>query len=204
MITNNPFPFSVFLGPQLLNLGYNNDDDEDNKEALLMFRANEEQVEDFLKTPKGDWFKGKLTQHDLSEAIARINDVLNLVPEEFVVEDRRRFIASYFGHFMSMHREMKFSGGVIHRLLLRELDHIGPTDEIRILLGNHVVRFSKWRMTYINGTFLEQDEISLEESRVVFRLGEFKEAYDAVKLCLIYMLNWILMRMNERFNIPVW
>ncbi|KAK2646743.1 hypothetical protein Ddye_021938 [Dipteronia dyeriana] len=127
---------------------------------------------------------------------------------------------------MSMHWEMKFSNGVIHQPLLRELDHNGPTDKMHFLLGNHVVRFSKVEFYLITGLHfgvvpdtslyaaVENDihqqyvpranEVSLEELRVVFRLGEFKEVYDVVKLCLIYMLNWILMRVNERFKISVW
>ncbi|KAK2638064.1 hypothetical protein Ddye_025859 [Dipteronia dyeriana] len=80
-------------------------------------------LKELLKTPEGDWFKGKLTRHDHFEALARIDDALNQVPEEFVVEDRRLFMASCFGHFMSMHRDLKFPGGVIHQMLLRELDH---------------------------------------------------------------------------------
>ncbi|KAK2642434.1 hypothetical protein Ddye_024197 [Dipteronia dyeriana] len=134
-------------------------------------------------------------------------------------------MVSCFGYFMSMHREMKFSGGVIHRLLLRELDHGRPTKEMRFLLGNQVVRFSKvefyriirLRFEVVPDTglyavmendihqryFPRADEISLEELRVVLTLREFQEAYDAVKLCLIYMLNWILMGVDERFKIPI-
>ncbi|KAK2637918.1 hypothetical protein Ddye_025713 [Dipteronia dyeriana] len=182
-------------------------------------------LKDFLKTPEGDWFKGKLTRHDNFEALARIDDALNWVPEDFAIEDRRWFMASCFGHFMSMHREMKFSGGVIHRLLLWELDHDGPTDEMRFLLGNHVVRFSKVKFYLIIGLcfgvvphmnlyvavengiyqwyFPRADEVSLEALRVVLTLEKFQEAYDAVKLCLMYMLNWILMGVDGRFKIPV-
>ncbi|KAK2640373.1 hypothetical protein Ddye_028168 [Dipteronia dyeriana] len=106
-------------------------------------------MKEMLKTAEGDWFKGKLTRHDHFEAIARIDDALNRVPEEFVVQDRRRFMASCFGHFMSMHRELKFSGGVIHQLLLWDLDNDEPTDEIQFLLGNHVVRFLKVEFSII-------------------------------------------------------
>ncbi|KAK2652402.1 hypothetical protein Ddye_012258 [Dipteronia dyeriana] len=120
---------------------------------------------------------------------------------------------------MSMHREMRFSGGVIHRMLLRELDHDWPTDEIRFLLGNHAVMFSKVEFCLVTGLhfgvvldtslyvavendihqqyFPRADEVSLEELRVVLTLGEFQEAYDVAKLCLIYMLNWILMGVDE-------
>ncbi|KAK2658587.1 hypothetical protein Ddye_005120 [Dipteronia dyeriana] len=88
-----------------------------------------------------------------------------------------------------MNREIKFLGGIIHRLLLRELHHNDPTDEIQFMLGNNSVRFSK---------------VPLEEIRDVVTVVEFGEAYDAVKLCLIYMLNWILMGVDKRFKIPVW
>ncbi|KAK2655185.1 hypothetical protein Ddye_008237 [Dipteronia dyeriana] len=127
---------------------------------------------------------------------------------------------------MSMHWELKFSGGVIHQLLLRELDHDGATDEMQFLLGNHVVRFSKVEFSLITGLrfgvvsdpsmfvavendihqrhFPAHDKVSLDDLRVVLTCGEFEQAYDAVKLCFIYMLNWILIGVDERLKIPVW
>ncbi|KAK2657894.1 hypothetical protein Ddye_010946 [Dipteronia dyeriana] len=135
-------------------------------------------------------------------------------------------MASCFGHFMSMHRRMKFSGAVIHRLLLRELHHNWPTNEMWFLLGNHLVRCSKVEFCFItrlrfrvvpdtclyaaveNGIhpryFSGVDEVSFEELRVVLTLEKFQQAYNVVKLYLIYMLNWILMGLDERFKIPVW
>ncbi|KAK2658566.1 hypothetical protein Ddye_005099 [Dipteronia dyeriana] len=117
-------------------------------------------------------------------------------------------------------------GGVIHRLLLREVYHYGPTDEMQFMLGNQSVSFSKVEFCLITGLrfgvvpdrtkyaevengihqryFPRVDEVSLEEIRGVVTVEEFGEAYDVVKLCLIYMLNWILMGVDERFNIPVW
>ncbi|KAK2662635.1 hypothetical protein Ddye_001209 [Dipteronia dyeriana] len=161
-------------------------------------------LKDFLKTPEGDWLKGKLTRQYHFEALALIDDALNRVSEDFAVEDRYRFMAACFGHFMSMHREMKFSCGVIHRPLLWELDHDGRTDEMRFLLGNQVVRFSKVEFYLITGLcfgvvpdtglyaakengihqryFPGADEVSLEELRVVLTLREFQEAYDVVML----------------------
>ncbi|KAK2648927.1 hypothetical protein Ddye_016416, partial [Dipteronia dyeriana] len=174
----------------------------------------------------GRLVQGKIDRHDHFEALACIDDALNRVPEEFVIEDRRRFMASCFRHSMSMHRELKFSGGVIHQLLLRELDHDRPTDEMLFLLGNYVVRFSKVEFSLTTGLrfgvvpntsmyvavengihqryFPIHDEISLDDLRVVLTRGQFQQAYDAVKLCLIYVLYWILMRVDERLKIPVW
>ncbi|KAK2656046.1 hypothetical protein Ddye_009098 [Dipteronia dyeriana] len=167
------------------------------REVFSMNREMTSSMKEMLKTAEGDWFK-----------------------------DRHRFMAFCFGHFMSMHRELKFYSGVIHQLLLRELDQDGPTDEMRFLLGNHVVRFSKVEFSLITGLRFEvvpdtsmyvavkngiheryfpaHDEVSLDDLRVVLTQGEFEKAYDAVKLCLIYMLNWILMGVDERLKIPVW
>ncbi|KAK2649470.1 hypothetical protein Ddye_016959 [Dipteronia dyeriana] len=100
-------------------------------------------LKDFLKIPEGDWYEGKLTRHDHFDALDCIDDTLNRVPKDFVVEDQRRFMASYFGYFMSMHQRMKFSGVIIHQLLLREFHYNGSTDEMRFLLENHLVRFLK-------------------------------------------------------------
>ncbi|KAK2659020.1 hypothetical protein Ddye_005553 [Dipteronia dyeriana] len=125
-----------------------------------------------------------------------------------------------------MHREIKFSGGVVHYLLLRELHHTIPTDDMQFMLGNKLMRFSKVKFYLITGLrfgvvpgtsvyvevdngihqsyFPRADEVSLKEMRVFLTLGEFQKAYDAVKLCLIYMLNWILIEVDERFKILVW
>ncbi|KAK2648370.1 hypothetical protein Ddye_015859 [Dipteronia dyeriana] len=148
-----------------------------------------------LKTPEGDWYR-KLTRHNHFDAIDRIDDALNRVPEDFIVEGRRRFMASCFGHFMSMHRRIKFSGAVIHRLLLRELHYNRLTIEMRFLSRNHLVRFSKVEFYLItelrfgvvpdtslyaaveNGIhqwyFSGANEVSFEELRVVLTLKEFQ------------------------------
>ncbi|KAK2657807.1 hypothetical protein Ddye_010859 [Dipteronia dyeriana] len=121
-----------------------------------------------------------------------------------------------------MQRPMKFSGGIIHQLLLREVHHNGPSNEMRFIIGIHEVRFSKVEFGLItrlrfgvlpdtsryvsveNGLhhqyFGGKDEISSLELRDVLRRGEFQQAYDSVKLCLIYMLNWILMGLDESEN----
>ncbi|KAK2647624.1 hypothetical protein Ddye_015113 [Dipteronia dyeriana] len=97
---------------------------------------------------------------------------------------------------------------------------------MRIMIGTHEVRFSKVEFRLIIGLrfgvlpdtsrfvsvdnglhhryFGDKDEISSLELRDVMRRGEFLQAYDSVKLCLIYMLNWILMELDKRVKIPIW
>ncbi|KAK3221866.1 hypothetical protein Dsin_008891 [Dipteronia sinensis] len=121
---------------------------------------------------------------------------------------------------------MKFSAGIVHRLLMRELHHDGPDDEMRFMLGHHSVRFSKVDFYLItrlkfrvipntarnamvaNGIhqwyFGDLDEVDYEQLRAVLWIGVFEKQYNAVKLCLLYMLNWILMGLDEREKILVW
>ncbi|KAK2658918.1 hypothetical protein Ddye_005451 [Dipteronia dyeriana] len=98
----------------------------------------------------------------------------------------RRFMASCYGHFLTMSREMNFSGVLRFGVV--------PDTTKYAIVENGI------HQQYFHGA----DEVSLEEIKGVVTVVEFGEAYDAVKLCLIYMLNWILMGVDERFNIPVW
>ncbi|KAK3222022.1 hypothetical protein Dsin_009047 [Dipteronia sinensis] len=184
------------------------------------------QLKDFLKTPVGEWYDAKITRHDHFNDLKDIDDALNIIPEDLAIEDRRRYTESCFGHFLLMHREMQFSAGIVHRLLLCELHHDGPEDEMRFMLGHHSVRFSKVEFCLITGLkfgvipdtttyqtvpngiheryFEGRENVEYEHLRAVLRHGIFDQQYDAVKLCLLYMLNWILMGVDEREKVPVW
>ncbi|KAI9153232.1 hypothetical protein LWI28_008099 [Acer negundo] len=151
------------------------------------------QLKDSLKTPEEERYSGKITRHDHFDDLTDIDNALNKVPEHLAIEERRRYTESCFGHLLRMDRGMKFSAGIVHRLLIRELHHDGPEDEMRFLLGRHSVRFSKVEFCLITG----------------LKFGELPntstyDMYDAVKLCLLYMLNWILMGLDEREKVPVW
>ncbi|KAK2648828.1 hypothetical protein Ddye_016317 [Dipteronia dyeriana] len=183
-------------------------------------------LKELLNTPEEEWYKGKLTRHNHFDSLSRFDDKLNQVPVEFTVEDRRRFMVSCFRYFMTMHRQLKFSGGVIYQMLLREVHNEGQSNEIWFMLGIHDVRFSKVEFYLIIGLWLEEvpditryasmdngkhqryfagmDEILFEELRVVVNLDGFQQAYDSVKLCLLYMLKWIIMCLDERVKTPVW
>ncbi|KAK2654908.1 hypothetical protein Ddye_007960 [Dipteronia dyeriana] len=183
-------------------------------------------LKEMLKTPAEEWYEGKVTCHDHFDVIGVINDALYLVPTEIAIVDRRRFMTSYFEHFMTMHRRMKFSVGVIHRLLLREVHHIEPSNKMHFMLGNQDVRFSKVEFCLITGLrfkdaqdtsqytivdngiqqkiyFGGRNEISSWELNYVLSQDQLHQAYDSVKLCLPYMLNWILMGLDERVKIQV-
>ncbi|KAI9156833.1 hypothetical protein LWI28_012845 [Acer negundo] len=96
---------------------------------------------------------------------------------------------------------------------------------MRFLLGKHLIRFSKVEFCLITGLKFEVipdramydmvengilelcfqgKDIEFELLRAVLQIGIFVEQYDAVKLCLLFMLNWILMEVEEQDKVPVW
>ncbi|KAK3193070.1 hypothetical protein Dsin_024380 [Dipteronia sinensis] len=125
-----------------------------------------------------------------------------------------------------MDRGKKFLASIVHRLLLHELHHDGPEDEMRFMLGPHSVRFSKVEFCPITRlkfgvipdtrryemvqTGIHQRyfggvaDMDYEHLRAVLRIGIFEQQYDVMKLCLLYMLNKILMGLDEREKVPLW
>ncbi|KAK2659536.1 hypothetical protein Ddye_006069 [Dipteronia dyeriana] len=88
-----------------------------------------------------------------------------------------------------MHRQMNFSGGVIHWLLMRELHHDGPTDDMRFMLGNHSVRFmlGNHSVRFSNVEFCLITGLRFRVITDMIILIEFQQPYDAEKLCLYYV-----------------
>ncbi|KAK3229373.1 hypothetical protein Dsin_001254 [Dipteronia sinensis] len=121
---------------------------------------------------------------------------------------------------------LKFSGTIVHSLLLREIHHDGSPDEMRFLLGNVSVRFSKIEFCLITGLkfgvvpdtteYLEvengihqrcfggRNEIKFEEVKERVQQGEWTEEFDVVKLCLLLLLHVFLIGADERGSVPIW
>ncbi|KAL5789338.1 hypothetical protein ACOSQ2_004226 [Xanthoceras sorbifolium] len=85
------------------------------------------------KTPKDCHFDGILTQRCHINTLGIIDNALSNIDDGG--ELKERFARSCFGHFLRMDRDMSFSGVLVHELLVREIWHNGPRDEIRFRLG---------------------------------------------------------------------
>ena len=146
-----------------------------------------------------------------------------------VVENRAEVRQSYqqsrFGHWQRIQLGMAFSGGVVHWMLLRELHHDEPSDEMRFMLGPHSVRFSKVEFCLITGLkfraildtdlyedvpngihhkyFHGREEVTFIELEAKIEQGQWEQPLDAVKLCLLYMLNCVLIGAEERKCVPI-
>ncbi|KAI9159921.1 hypothetical protein LWI28_003283 [Acer negundo] len=114
-----------------------------------------------------------------------IDNALNKVPEHLAVEERRRYTESKaFGLFS------KVEFCLITGLKFGELPDTSTYDTVEN--GIH--------QRYFDGRY----KVEYAELKAVLRIDIFSEQYDAVKLCLLYMLNWILMGLDEREKVPVW
>ncbi|KAK2655508.1 hypothetical protein Ddye_008560, partial [Dipteronia dyeriana] len=80
-----------------------------------------------------------------------IDDAINQVRVEWADEDQRQLRASCLRHLLTMQQPVKFSGGIIHQLLLREVHHNGPSDERWFMKGSYEGRFSKVEFGLITG-----------------------------------------------------
>ncbi|KAK3225504.1 hypothetical protein Dsin_005366 [Dipteronia sinensis] len=96
-----------------------------------------------------------------------------------------------------MHWEIKFSAGIVHRLLLLERHHDRPDDEMRFMVGHHSIWFSKVEFCLITGLkfrvipdkmryemvhngiyeryFGGREEVEYEQLRAVLRIGIFEQ-----------------------------
>ncbi|KAL5760688.1 hypothetical protein ACOSQ2_019526 [Xanthoceras sorbifolium] len=154
----------------------------------------------------------------IDDALSRINDGGEMIGE---------FVRSCFGHFLRMDRNMLFFGVLAHELLLREIWHYGPRDEMRFRLGQHTVRFSWVEFCLITGlkfgqvlnTSVYVDVLGGIHSRIFERRADVKVKdvkdrlelghhaaipQNTLKISLILMLQNFLYDSDDKTSIPVW
>ncbi|KAK3222973.1 hypothetical protein Dsin_009998 [Dipteronia sinensis] len=125
-----------------------------------------------------------------------------------------------------MQRGMAFSGGVVHHLLLHKLHPDRPTDEVRFMLGMQSVRFSRVEFCLITGLkfrpipdmtlyvdvtngihqryFSGRDLVRFTKLQARIQHERWQGQFDAVKLCLLLIVNCVLTGFDERDFIPIW
>lgn len=140
-------------------------------------------------------------------------------------EEMRRFRGSCFGHFMGMDRNMSFSATLVTSILLREIRHSGPKDEMRFIMGTQVMTLSRREFCLITGLkfgahpcikykppkdgvlrryFPQKDDMNHDDVRAIVAAGNFERPYDAVKLCLILLLRAFIWGSDRRTPVPIW
>ncbi|KAL5787553.1 hypothetical protein ACOSP7_004502 [Xanthoceras sorbifolium] len=114
---------------------------------------------------------------------------------------------------------MIFSGVLADELLLREIWHDGPRDEMRFRLGQHTVRFSRVKFCLITGLkfghipdmsayvdvlqgihskcFGRRTDVKVKDVKNRLEQGDYVIPQDALKLSLILMLHNFLYGSDE-------
>ncbi|KAH7557248.1 hypothetical protein JRO89_XS11G0085400 [Xanthoceras sorbifolium] len=90
-----------------------------------------------FKTPEDCHFNAIVTQRNHISALSMIDMALSNLDDRG--QQKEKFLQSCFCHFMRMQCDMKFSGLLAYELLLREIWHNGPRDEMRFRLGQHTM-----------------------------------------------------------------
>ncbi|KAK3224546.1 hypothetical protein Dsin_011571 [Dipteronia sinensis] len=147
-------------------------------------RKMRNQLKDLIKTIVGEWYEGKITQLDHYDDHRDIDIALNRLHHDGSADEMR---------FMLDHQSIRFSK--VEFCLITELKFGVIPDTARYDMVENGIH-----QRYFGGL----DEVDYEQLRPVLRIGVFEQQYDAVKLCLLYMMNWILMGLDEREKIPVW
>ncbi|KAK3183168.1 hypothetical protein Dsin_030454 [Dipteronia sinensis] len=109
---------------------------------------------------------------------------------------------------------------------LCELDHEGPNDEMRFMLGTNSVQISRVEFCLITGLkfgaipdtalyedvpnsiyqryFGGRDAVTFTKHQARIEQGQWQQQFDAVELCLLLMVNCVLTGLKERYCIPIW
>lgn len=179
-----------------------------------------------LRIPQDKWYVNKIsvTPHNKIETIAAVEDALTKLDDAGV--ELERFRRSSFGHFLEMFRGFSFSGQIVHRLLLREIHHDGPADEMHFLFGAHDCRFGKEEFCLITGLqfgaipevdqydhvdggihtryFDDAGRVDFEAVLAILRDGAFTQPFDCLKICFLAIVNIWLRGPDDRREIPLW
>ncbi|KAL5811965.1 hypothetical protein ACOSQ3_026915 [Xanthoceras sorbifolium] len=127
---------------------------------------------------------------------------------------------------MWMHRDMTFSDVLVHELLLREIGHDSPRDEMKFRLGRLKVLLSTVEFCLITGLkfgelldtsqygevvdgihhkyFNLRDDMPIDNMKDALELGRFGSPNDALKLSLILILHRFLYNSDNHDMLLVW
>jgi len=81
------------------------------------------------------------------DTLEDIEDALNLLDDNGA--KKQRFNSSCFDHFLRIQYNMNFFGVIVNELLIKEMYHDGPNDEMRFVMDMTECRFTKREFCHI-------------------------------------------------------
>ncbi|KAJ4727543.1 Phospholipase-like protein [Melia azedarach] len=174
-------------------------------------------VSSTLKTKKADHFPAVVTM--LSKC-KKLSEILGKLTKR----QQRIFKQSCLGHFLDL-QFLSFSGNLVHKILLHEVEIDGDEQEMWFLIGETPMRFSRIEFALITGlTFGPYPEVSVDSHRLqdlyfglkpAPNLDDIDSAFyafdftaiddmDAVKITLYYVLERVVIGRAERYLADLW
>ncbi|KAK3229744.1 hypothetical protein Dsin_001625 [Dipteronia sinensis] len=180
---------------------------------------------DFLIKLRSSWIKKSTT--NLYCNLNGLPDIVKVLQKVGELQELRK---TCFGHLLGFPKELTFSAGVLHNLLLRQIHVPGVTgaNELHFLVGGELAKFSQREFCLVTGLqfgvmsdiflkpyaatkdgihvrYFENDEnIRLTDVWARFMAGEFYQPKDGLKMALVLIANNLLFGQDLRRKATLW
>ncbi|KAK2646490.1 hypothetical protein Ddye_021685 [Dipteronia dyeriana] len=181
--------------------------------------------EDFLIKPRKFWLKKSATN-----LYSSLNGLLEIAKVLKQVKQLGSLRKTCFGHLLGILKEMTFSAGVMHNLMLRQICIPGVTreDEFHFLVVGKVAKFMKREFCLVTGLkFGVMSDIFLKTYHVIsggihdryfegdenlllkhvwekFMGGQFEKPKDGLKMTPVLIANNVLFGQDLRRKVSLW
>ena len=181
--------------------------------------------EDFLIKPRDTWIK-----KSTANVFCNLNALPDIVKVLHKVKQLNKFRRTCFGHLVEIPKELTFSAGVLHNLLLRQIHVPGVTkeNELHFTVGGKLLKFTQREFCLVTGLqfgvmsdiflkpyaptedgihakYFDKDEnINLGRVWEKFLTGEFDKRKDGLKMALLLIANMILFGRDPRKKVTLW
>ncbi|KAK3189655.1 hypothetical protein Dsin_029216 [Dipteronia sinensis] len=179
---------------------------------------------DFLIKPRSSWIKKSTTY-----LYCNLNGLPDIVKVLQKVGELQELWKTCFGHLLGIPKELTFSAGVLHNLLLRQIDVPGVTgaNELHFLVGGKMAKFSQREFCLVMGQqfevmldiflqpyaatkdgihvrYFENDENRrLTDVWARFLAGGFDQPKDGLKMALVLIVNNVLFGQDLRRKVTL-
>ncbi|KAK3230066.1 hypothetical protein Dsin_001947 [Dipteronia sinensis] len=180
---------------------------------------------DFLIKPRSSWIEKSTTN-----LYCNLNGLPDIVKVFQKVGELQELRKTCFRHLLGIPKELTFSAGVLHNLLLRQIDVPGVTgvNELHFLVGGKMAKFSQMEFFFVTGLqfgvmsdiflqpyaatkdgihvrYFENDEnIRLTDVWARFLAGGFDQPKDGLKMALVLIANNVLFGQDLRRKVTLW
>ncbi|KAK3193308.1 hypothetical protein Dsin_024618 [Dipteronia sinensis] len=165
---------------------------------------------DFLIKRRSSWIKKSTT--NLYCNLNGLQDIVKVLQKVGELQELRKIC---FGHLLGFPKELTFSAGVLHNLLLRQIHVPGVTgaNELHFLVGGKLAKFSQREFCLVTGLkfgvmsdiflkpyaatkdgihvrcFANNENIRLTDIWARFMAGGFDQPKDGLKMALIWAME---------------